>query len=88
MLPPRKTSAKLTPAQKRDRVIAQTLVAKGYTEILNFPFHQRLIEKRTSNLISEGNKKILWGCKPRSGKTYMSGLLIISQHKLYQKYKL
>jgi len=38
VLPPRKTSAKLTPAQKRDRVIAQTLVAKGYTEILNFPF--------------------------------------------------
>ena len=40
-LPPRKTSAKLTPAQKRDRVIAQTLVAKGYTEILNFPFVSR-----------------------------------------------
>ena len=38
VLPPRKTSAKLTPAQKRDRVVAQTLVAKGYTEILNFPF--------------------------------------------------
>jgi hypothetical protein len=55
-------------------------------EILGFPFHQRLIEKRTSKLISEGNKKILWGCKPRSGKTYMTGLLIISQNDMYDKY--
>ena len=53
---------------------------------LEFPFHQRLIEKRTSDLIAKGEKKILWGCKPRSGKTYMSGLLIITQNDLYDKY--
>jgi hypothetical protein len=33
----------------------------GIKEKLSFPFHQRLIEKKTSNLISEGNKTILWG---------------------------
>jgi hypothetical protein len=58
----------------------------GNKEVLNFPFHQRLIEKRTSKLIASGEKKILWGCKPRSGKTYMTGLLIISQSDLYEKY--
>jgi hypothetical protein len=58
----------------------------GNKEVLNFPFHQRLIEKRTSILIAEGFKLILWGCKPRSGKTYMTGLLIISQSELYKNY--
>jgi phenylalanyl-tRNA synthetase beta chain len=38
ILPPRKTAAQLTPAQKRRRVLSQSLVARGYTEILNFPF--------------------------------------------------
>jgi len=55
-------------------------------DVLQFPFHQRLFEKRTANLISKGEKKILWGAKPRSGKTYMTGLLIISQCELYDKY--
>jgi len=58
----------------------------GTNEILTFPFHQRLIEKRTSNLIECGNKTILWGCKPRSGKTYMTGNLILTQSKKYPKY--
>jgi hypothetical protein len=55
-------------------------------ESLSFPFHQRLIERRTSNLISQGEKTILWGCKPRSGKTYMTGDLIIEQSKITPKY--
>jgi phenylalanyl-tRNA synthetase beta chain len=38
ILPPRKAAAQLTPSQKRRRVLAQSLVARGYTEILNFPF--------------------------------------------------
>ena len=46
ILPPRKTAASLTASQKRQRVLAQTLVSRGYTEILNFPFVNRdLIDK-------------------------------------------
>jgi len=55
-------------------------------ETLIFPFHQRLVERRTSNLIKDGNKTILWGCKPRSGKTYMAGNLILVQSEKYKKY--
>ncbi len=46
ILPPRKTAATLTPTQKRNRALSQSLVARGYTEILNFPFVNRdLIER-------------------------------------------
>ena len=46
VLPPRKSTAQLTASQKRQRVVAQSLVARGYTEILNFPFVNReLIDK-------------------------------------------
>ena len=46
VLPTRKTAAQLTSTQKRQRVLAQSLVARGYTEILNFPFVNReLIDK-------------------------------------------
>lgn len=46
VMPPRKTSAQLTGVQKRQRILAQSLVARGYTEILNFPFVSReLIDK-------------------------------------------
>jgi phenylalanyl-tRNA synthetase beta chain len=38
VLPSRKAAATLTASQKRRRVLAQSLVARGYTEILNFPF--------------------------------------------------
>lgn len=41
ILTPRRTTADLNAAQKRKRVLAQTLVARGYTEILNFPFVNR-----------------------------------------------
>ena len=38
VLPARKLSASLTASQKRKRTLAQALAARGYTEILNFPF--------------------------------------------------
>ena len=48
-------------------------------------FHQELITQKTSNLIEEGYKSFLWGCKCRSGKTYMFGGLIIKQFDIKQK---
>ena len=51
-------------------------------ENLNLRFHQELITKKTSNLIEEGNKSFLWGCKCRSGKTYMVGGIINKQKQL------
>jgi hypothetical protein len=48
-------------------------------------FHQELITQKTSNLIEEGSKCFLWGCKCRSGKTYMFGGLIIKQFEIKQK---
>ena len=44
---------------------------------LNLRFHQELITTKTLDLIHKGNKSFLWGCKCRSGKTYMVGGLII-----------
>jgi len=55
-------------------------------EKLNLRFHQELITQKTSQLIEKGQKSFLWGCKCRSGKTFMLGGLIIKQlqfkHKL------
>ena len=48
-------------------------------------FHQEVITQKTSNLIEEGYKCFLWGCKCRSGKTYMFGGLIIKQFEIKQK---
>lgn len=42
-------------------------------------FHQELIVSKTSDLIEKGNKTFLWGCKCRSGKTYMVGGIIVQQ---------
>ena len=53
---------------------------------LKHPFHQRLIIRKSSQLVASGNKTILWGCKPRSGKTYMAGGFILDQSALYSKY--
>jgi len=52
---------------------------------LSLRFHQELITQKTSILIEEGNKSFLWGCKCRSGKTYMVGGLIIKQFEIKQK---
>ena len=46
ILPARTTTASLTQAQKRKRILAQTLAARGYTEILNFPFVSKEIIER------------------------------------------
>ena len=54
-------------------------------ENLILRFHQELITQKTSNLITEGNKSFLWGCKCRSGKTYMIGGIIIKQYNIKKK---
>ena len=52
---------------------------------LQLRFHQELITRKTSNLIEQGEKNFLWGCKCRSGKTYMMGGLITKQFEIKQK---
>ncbi|ATZ80507.1 putative site-specific DNA-methyltransferase [Bodo saltans virus] len=54
-------------------------------ENLILRFHQELITQKTSNLIEEGNKSFLWGCKCRSGKTYMIGGIINKQYDIKNK---
>jgi hypothetical protein len=54
-------------------------------ENLNLRFHQELITQKTSLLIQESNKSFLWGCKCRSGKTYMVGGIIIKQYNIKNK---
>lgn len=46
---------------------------------LSLRFHQEYITDKTSALIEKGNKSFLWGCKCRSGKTYMSGGLVLKE---------
>ena len=48
-------------------------------------FHQKLITQKTCDLIEEGNKSFLWGCKCRSGKTFMFGSIIIKQFDVKKK---
>lgn len=49
-------------------------------ETLHMRFHQEFITEKTSNLIQRNNhKQFLWGCKCRSGKTYITAGLIIKQ---------
>lgn len=54
-------------------------------EKLNLRFHQELITQKTINLIEKSNKSFLWGCKCRSGKTYMIGGIIIKQIEVMKK---
>lgn len=54
-------------------------------EKLKLRFHQELFTQKTSNLIEEGNKTFLWGCKCRSGKTYMVGGIINKQIDIKNK---
>ena len=51
-------------------------------ENITLRFHQELITQKTSNLIEEGNKTFLWGCKCRSGKTFIFAGIIIKQLKI------
>ena len=50
-------------------------------KFLTLRFHQELIVKKTARLISKGNRSFLWGCKPRSGKTYMLAGIILDRVK-------
>ena len=47
-------------------------------------FHQELITNQTMKRIKEGEQNILFGAKPRSGKTYCVGGLFIKYHKKYE----
>jgi len=46
---------------------------------LSLRFHQKLIVSKTNDLIAHGYKVFLWGCKCRSGKTFMAGGIVIDQ---------
>jgi hypothetical protein len=50
-------------------------------ELLRLRFHQELITNNTLTLINGGNTRFLWGCKCRSGKSYMIGGLINKMYK-------
>lgn len=54
-------------------------------EKLELHFHQHLIVGKTSDLIDSGNKTFLWGCKCRSGKTFLVAGIILEQFKIKQK---
>ena len=54
-------------------------------ENLILRFHQEMITQKTCNLIKEKHKSFLWGCKCRSGKTYMVGGLITKQLEIKKK---
>ena len=54
-------------------------------ENLILRFHQEFISQKTSDLINNGYKSFLWGCKCRSGKTYIFGGIILKQFKIKQK---
>ena len=56
---------------------------------LNLRFHQELIIRKTFNEIKvKKSKNILWGCKPRSGKTYMVGGLIKEDESNYENFNI
>ena len=50
-------------------------------EKLKLFFHQELIIKKTAEKIKEGEKQFLWALKCRSGKTFMSGGIILNQQQ-------
>ncbi len=51
-------------------------------ENLYMRFHQEFITQKTLELIQSNQKQFLWGCKCRSGKTYMVGGLITKQKSI------
>lgn len=78
---------------KRDMIKYMTLHTKiNFNELylhqkdnLKLRFHQEVITQKTSNLIEEGNMSFLWGCKCRSGKTYMVGGIVLKQYDIHNK---
>lgn len=53
---------------------------------LQMRFHQKLLVTKTCQLIQDRQKQILWGCKCRSGKTFMVGGLIVQQKEIKETY--
>jgi len=51
---------------------------------LKLRFHQKLITLKTLRLMDNKHKQILWGCKCRSGKTYMVGGLLSQYSEIYE----
>ena len=68
-----------------NKIIDYNSVYLTEKENLKLRFHQELICQKTNILIEEGNKTFLWGCKARSGKTFLSGGIIIKQLIIKQK---
>ena len=54
-------------------------------ERLKLRFHQELITEQTSKLIQQNHKSFLWGCKCRSGKTFMAGGIILKLFNIRKK---
>jgi hypothetical protein len=54
-------------------------------EKLNLRFHQELIVQKTSHMMEYQRRNFLWGCKCRSGKTYMTGGIIVKQYENRKK---
>src|SRR5271168_4292964 len=52
---------------------------------LKLKFHQSLIIKKTQELINNDTKDILWAAKCRSGKSYITGGLILEMSKTIDK---
>ena len=51
-------------------------------DYLKLRFHQELITQKTFDLIQKDYKNFLWGCKCRSGKTFMVGGIIVKQSNI------
>ncbi len=53
--------------------------------VLKLRYHQDMISQKTHDLMKKGQKEFLWGCKCRSGKTYIVGGLVQKMHSKAQK---
>jgi len=57
-------------------------------EILNYKFHQKLIEIKFFKQILLNKDRFLLGLKPRSGKTYIVGFIISNDKKNYENFNI
>ena len=71
-------------AFKQDVVLNKKIYLSNKDKLV-LRFHQELIVRKTSALIGKNNKSFLWGCKCRSGKTYMLGGIIVEQLRTKKK---
>ena len=56
--------------------------------MLQFPFHQKLITNKVNSFINENKNDILIGAKPRTGKTYIVGKIIIDYSLTHNKFNI